>query len=360
MKAAIVSIGTELTDGQILNSNATWISKELKSRGLTVTCHLAVPDDFSLMLQALRYADLGADLLFVTGGLGPTSDDFTRDVIAKWCNRDLVLHEPSWENLKTFFASLGREPHDIQKQQCYFPQDAEILLNRKGTANGFKIQVNQNTVYVLPGPPLEIQAIWQDHISSQLDKMTAQLDPLVTQSWDLLEVSEPDAAIATENTVKSPLASKGYRVHLPYVEVKITYLKSHEKALEAEMTQLDQNLKKYTVSRNGEDIAGHLLTKLQKQNSVHICDTLTQGKLAQRLGMAFFSQQAGRSLSNHPGATEAEVLLEILPAKSGHYQFRISRDGQTDQKTIELTHIRQERQILVALEHALIFWFNNL
>lgn len=360
MKAAIISIGTELTDGQILNSNATWISKELKKRGVSVVSHHTVPDDFSLMMQSLRYADIDANLIFVTGGLGPTSDDFTRDVISKWANKELFFDEISWRKLEAFFAILNRVPHEIQKQQCYFPKGAVILENSKGTANAFCLQVNQNTVYVLPGPPLEIQAVWQDHIAAQLDAMTAHLDPVVTQSWDLLEISEPDAALTTEKVVKSPLITKGYRVHIPYVEVKITYLKSHESVLQPEIEALNSALKDFTVVRNGGDVLKTLLAKISTQSEVTIVDTLTKGKLAQRLGSGFFASSQKRTFCNDHLAKTEGLLLEVHADKENHYKFIATSSQKSDELIINLTHIRKERQIIVALERALIFWSKNL
>lgn len=361
MKAALISIGTEITDGQIINSNATWISQELKKRGITVVSHHAVPDDFSLILQSLRYADMQADLLFVTGGLGPTSDDFTRDVIAKWCGRDLVFDSPSWQRLVDFLASLGREPHDIQKQQCYFPEGATIFENSKGTANAFSLSIHQNLVYVLPGPPVEIQAIWHDHIASQLDHLTANLDPLVTRSWDLLEISEPDAALITEKTITSPLITKGYRVHAPYVEVKLTYLRSQQAAFEKEIQTLDAALKKHTIARNGEDIAQLFLQKISPLPQVKIVDSLTQGQLSRRLGPAFYSQAGERSISNFSLAlAENETRFEIHPEQKHFYKLSITTDAKALENILDLQHVRPERQRLVALEKALVFWMQNL
>ena len=121
MKASILALGTELTTGQIANKNAAWISEKLKSFGVVVSMHLTVPDDRKLILESLHYIEQHADLIFVTGGLGPTSDDFTRDIITEWAEKKMVFDAQSWEQILERFKNRGFTARDIQKQQCYFP-----------------------------------------------------------------------------------------------------------------------------------------------------------------------------------------------------------------------------------------------
>src|SRR4051812_5082741 len=104
MTAAVLGVGTEITSGQILNSNAQWISQKLKGLGVEVLYHHVVPDDRGLILESLKILEK-CDFIFVTGGLGPTTDDFTRDIIAEWAKKDLIYDEKSYERIVERFKS---------------------------------------------------------------------------------------------------------------------------------------------------------------------------------------------------------------------------------------------------------------
>ena len=139
MKVSILSIGTELTTGQIINRNSAWIAAKLKQQGLDSTVHVTVPDETEVILKSLHYCAELTDVLFITGGLGPTSDDFTRDVIAEWTGKKLIFDETSWVYIQEILKNRGVGVKAIQKQQCYFPEGSTILKNNKGTANAFSL-----------------------------------------------------------------------------------------------------------------------------------------------------------------------------------------------------------------------------
>src|SRR6185312_1777937 len=122
MKTSILSIGTELTSGQILNSNAQWIAARLKDFGVLNSLQLTVPDERDQMLRGLEYCAQDIDVIFITGGLGPTTDDFTRLIIAEWSGKKLLWNEESWQHIVQRLSSRGRDIKDIQKQQAYFPE----------------------------------------------------------------------------------------------------------------------------------------------------------------------------------------------------------------------------------------------
>lgn len=291
MKASILAVGTELTTGQITNKNATWISEKLKSLGVLVMMHLTVPDDRKLILESLQYLETNSDLIFVTGGLGPTSDDFTRDIITVWADKKMIFDVDSWEQILERFKSRGFTTRDIQKQQCYFPETARILKNSQGTANGFLLELNKKTqiknAFVLPGPPSEIAAIWKDHIHHWLVENTKDLDKLVTKSWDTLGVGESDVADRIEKVFQEfstlrPVIEIGYRVHLPYVEVKLSFLESATASVTQLLTRIDQTLKEITAAKDFQDIAQILSSKLIDVDFT-IYDYVTSGFLHSRL-----------------------------------------------------------------------------
>ncbi len=283
LTVSVLGIGTELTTGQILNRNSSWISEKLKALGLETRLHLTIPDDRPLILDSLNMCAANSDLIFVTGGLGPTSDDFTRDLIAQWTNQKMVWHEPSWQHIQDRLKPRGIAVKEIQKQQCYFPEHAEIFVNRLGTANGFAVEHQNKQVFVLPGPPKEIEGIWIDHLKARFEDLTKDTDRLITKSWDTIGLPESEVAEAAEAALRNCDYEKGYRVHLPYVEFKLTYNKS--KALEAKkwIAKIEDSLGANTVLRDGEEIALKLCESLQNFSKVLIIDEIPGSFLMQRM-----------------------------------------------------------------------------
>jgi molybdenum cofactor synthesis domain-containing protein len=290
MKASILAIGTELTTGQIINKNAATLSEKLKKFGVTTVVHLTVPDDRQRILDSLIYLESQSDLFFITGGLGPTSDDFTRELVAEWAQKKLKYDEGSWQHIVERLSTRGFPVRDIQKQQCYFPEGSQILTNSEGTANGFHLKLQKNSefknIFVLPGPPREIDAIWNSHITTWLNTNTQNLDLIITKSWDTLGVGESDVALTVEDLLKNRPSDLyceiGYRVHLPYVEVKFSFLKSQQTVWEKWIQQLDQGLQNITITRDFEDVALKVIEKI-KTSDFTFYDFVTNGYLHNRL-----------------------------------------------------------------------------
>ncbi len=291
MKASILAIGTELTTGQILNSNAQNLSHKLKSLSVTVAAYLTVPDDKLIIMNSLRFLQSQlsgeGDLLFVTGGLGPTSDDLTRDVLADWSSLAMKFDQASWDSVVERLSARGFKVREMQRQQCYFPENSEILFNSEGTANAFKFNVNNITVYVLPGPPREIEAIWKDHVVDELIEKTKNLDKLITKAWDTIGIGESEVAFTVEEVLKdrpSKLRSLeiGYRVHLPYVEVKLNYLSTDAELMATWLKKVDAVLKNVTVARDFADAAFLCGQKIQGVDFTFY-DFVSEGYLHSRL-----------------------------------------------------------------------------
>lgn len=226
-RAGILGIGTELTHGQILNRNGQWLSDVLIKKGIRTNFHLVVPDDKTLMLEALHFAKTHCGLAVVTGGLGPTSDDFTRDIVAEFFGLALEWNETAWQHIVTRIRARGREPKDIQKQQAYIPETAKLLMNPAGTACGFFVQKDGLDVFVLPGPPKEIEAIWPEIDQWLSDKVT-HIDPWLTKIWLMKDALESEIALLTEEALQGSGLERGYRATIPDVEVKVIYQKSKE------------------------------------------------------------------------------------------------------------------------------------
>lgn len=298
MKASILAVGTELTIGQIVNKNASWISAQLKNYGVQVVMHLTVPDDRKLILEALKWVENQSELIFVTGGLGPTSDDFTRDLIGQWTQKEMVFNESAWQHILDRLSPRGYTVRDIQKQQCYFPQGAEVLKNVEGTANGFFMKSEkvsgEKKIFVLPGPPREIESIWKDHIASWMREHTQNLPKQITRAWDTMGMGESDVADLVESTLKgrpnSDTFEIGYRVHLPYVEVKLSFLETEAAKFAPFVAAVDAALKKITITTDFTDLAAAISDRIKKFDFTFY-DYVTGGYLQNRLS---------GFLKNHP------------------------------------------------------------
>lgn len=368
MKAAILAVGTELTDGTIANSNAAWISKKLKNKGIVTNTHLVVPDDRPLILQGLRDISRDSNLLFVTGGLGPTSDDFTRELIAEWVGKPLVYDSATWDYISERLTSRGYAVKENQKQQCYFPQGAKILNNRNGTAHGFSLQTEDKNIFVLPGPPNEIAAIWEDFIETWLEEQTKNSDAYITRLWDTLGVGESDIATITEDVFKGTNFLLGYRVHLPYVEVKVSYWKSEETNASAKIQELDAALKEYTITRDGRDIAQALLQKLEGVEKFSVCDEVTGAYLLERVTPLLKKsikkmtwEFSTNSAFTHLKDFEASLLISQL--ENNQYELTLKQYDRVEKIQIstpfKTENMLSRRQQYVA-ELSLIKWYEFL
>lgn len=365
MKVSVLGIGTELTDGQIINRNAPWISQRLKAFGVPTCLHLVVPDERRLMRKGLELCAEEADVIFVTGGLGPTSDDFTRDIVADWMGKPLQFHQSSWDHLNERLTSRGYAVREIQRQQCYFPEGAEVLFNPEGTANAFKAQAFGKTVFVLPGPPKEIEAVWKKSIAAWIQSNTQHLDPVVTRIWETLGKGESEIASIAEEALKGADLEKGYRVHLPYVEVKLTFKKSEEAKNQKWVEALTEALREHTVLRDGEDIATTFAAKLSDIRTVKIVDSFSGSFLWQRLMVPLrsFMEQKSFIFASEDRGTTADLELGLFPLdpyraevvlKSADLNLR--EEIQSPYKTENM----QDRAKQFLAERALIFWAKNL
>ncbi len=361
MKASILAIGTELTAGQILNRNATTLSSQLKALGIEVVSHLTVPDDHDLILEALNFTELRSDLLFITGGLGPTSDDFTRDVVAQWAGLKMNFDEESWAHIQERITSRGFTVREMQKQQCYFPEGSWILFNGQGTAHGFAFRKSTKIVYVLPGPPREIEAIWQDHILHELKKITEGLNKLVTKVWDTLGTGESEVAFFVETALGGPRSEIGYRVHHPYVEVKISYFESDQEKFLPLVQKIEAALADITITRDFSDVAATAVKKIEKTDFTFY-DFVTKGFLHSRVS-PFLKTVPYWSFKQSPAAPPVDVFeneenfLALLPFDDDRCILLIARNGIRHQATLEApvkAALMSERKLQIFAEKALI------
>ena len=171
-RVEVLSIGTELLMGQIANTNAQYISKRMPELGMGVFYHSVVGDNPLRLKECLRIALERSDIIITTGGLGPTQDDLTKSTIAEYFGLKMVLHKPSEERIKEYFAKSNRMMSSNNLQQAYFPENAIVLQNDWGTAPACIINVSDKIIIMLPGPPSELQPIFQYRVLPELKRIS--------------------------------------------------------------------------------------------------------------------------------------------------------------------------------------------
>jgi len=164
MIVEVIAVGTELLYGQTVNTNAALIGTRLADAGLEHQHSSVVGDNLDRMEDAIRLAMTRADALIITGGLGPTQDDFTREAIAAATGRELRFSEEYADRLRRWWASRGREMPESNLQQAEYPAGAELLENPKGTAPAIRMESKGTLIYAIPGVPAEVEALLDLHV----------------------------------------------------------------------------------------------------------------------------------------------------------------------------------------------------
>ncbi|QSX08611.1 competence/damage-inducible protein A [Alkalibacter rhizosphaerae] len=162
MRGEIINVGTEILIGDILNSNAQYISRELSRIGISIYYHTTVGDNPTRLQQVLQQAKERSDLVVLTGGLGPTQDDLTKESVAELFGLDMILHEESKVKIQGFFQRISAEMTQNNLKQAYMPEGARIIPNDNGTAPGILLEKDNKIFILLPGPPRELIPMFRD------------------------------------------------------------------------------------------------------------------------------------------------------------------------------------------------------
>jgi nicotinamide-nucleotide amidase len=171
--AELLTIGDEILYGQIVDTNSQWMSVELANAGIKVIRKTTVGDVENEILTALSEAESRADIILITGGLGPTSDDLTKPCLAKYFNCELRMHEEALAEVTAFFKSRGRELTEVNRQQAALPTCCEKITNKMGTAPGMWFERNSKVFVSMPGVPHEMKRMMTDIVLPKLKRTFA-------------------------------------------------------------------------------------------------------------------------------------------------------------------------------------------
>lgn len=360
--AAILAIGDEVTSGQIVNTNAVWIARELEGMGLRVLHHAAVPDDPPLILQSIQEATEKADVTVTTGGLGPTSDDLTTESVARWAGTKLALNATSWKKLEDRFRAVDLEVLPVQRKVCTFPESARIYRNDEGSADGFSVERNGRLLVVLPGPPNEGKSVWANGAKNEIQSRFPEMRPVTPLTWSCIGLPESQIADRVERALQGCEVRIGYRLHYPYVEVKVW---PSTTAASDWQTRLLGAISEWIVSPDGEDLLDLWLRQVRRFPEIQIIDTLTDGQIIERIsskqssiGMPILHCQIGGTPVLMTDTLPAFAIL-MNHSEAGSARIEIHVSGKTLSHTLSVPKLFQrvrDRHRKYVTEMALKIW----
>ncbi|WP_426446971.1 competence/damage-inducible protein A [Paenibacillus sp. S-38] len=190
MKAEIIAVGTELLMGQIVNTNAQYISRGLADIGVGVYYQTVVGDNTDRIKETLAIAKSRADLIICTGGLGPTQDDLTKDVLAEVLGRKLVIHQPSYDYMEGMFRSRGITMVESNIRQAYMLEGTDPLANETGLAVGNAVTQDGTHYILLPGPPKEMKPMFDNQVVPWLTAKLGSVQPLFSTMMKFAGIGE--------------------------------------------------------------------------------------------------------------------------------------------------------------------------
>ncbi len=183
MNAIIISIGDELTSGQTIDSNSAYLARELAAVGIATVQHITIGDDRAAIARAITEAAASASIVIVTGGLGPTEDDLTRQALADAMGVELQCDAAVLAEIEAFFKARSRPMAPSNRIQAMVPRGAQVLTNKVGTACGLAAQIASASVFIMPGVPFEMQWMYTNHIAPRLPQGQGAIIPRVVHTF---------------------------------------------------------------------------------------------------------------------------------------------------------------------------------
>lgn len=194
MVVEIITTGTELLLGDILNTNVQYLSRQLNNRGFDVLYHTTVGDNYQRMKQVLEHAMQRADIIITSGGLGPTRGDITKEVVREVCHRESYLDEESWQRIQDFFATRKRSYTPNNINQAMLPIGCKVLRNEVGTAPGVWLEENGKIFVLLPGPPFELVDMCEKQLFPMLEQHFGANGIILSRVLHLRNIGESSLA----------------------------------------------------------------------------------------------------------------------------------------------------------------------
>lgn len=284
-KASIISIGNEILSGYIVDTNAAYLESKLLSINIPVVSSYAVPDCIDSIIRALRLSFEDADIILVTGGLGPTDDDLTRHAIAKFLGVELKLDSALLEKIRNYFMSRGIEMPVKNEIQAHIPKGAEILENDIGTAAGIEATKNGRLIFAMPGVPSEMKKMFEDSVWMRMQDVSIDQTIFVRK---LKCFGEGESAVAQKlgdmmARERNPLINitVSYGIITLYIVSKAQGIESAKMLAEKDEKQIRGLLGKVVYGVEEQTLAEVVGEKLAEKNkTLAIAESCTGGLVA--------------------------------------------------------------------------------
>jgi len=290
--AEIISIGSELLLGQIVDTNATWMAQRLTEIGVNLYRKSVVGDNKSRMFDVINQALDRSDIVICGGGLGPTQDDITRQVIADVTNRKLILDKDLLHTIDTMFRSRGFLMTKNNERQAYIPDGSVKIHNPNGTAPSFAVEDPRGVIFALPGVPFELKWLFTNEVTPYLKQKFTLSDVINYKILKVAELGESNVDhLIGDLIANSSNPTVGVLAHPGQVDVRITAKAGSVKEANILIAPIEKEIRSLlgkhifaTDDETMETILGNLITK----NNITICsyEDVTQGMLCDRLKQA--------------------------------------------------------------------------
>ena len=287
MRAEIITVGTEILLGDIVNTNSQFLAKELANLGVEVYYQGTVGDNEDRLLESLEESLNRSDMVITTGGLGPTKDDLTKETAAKLFNQELVFHEESWCEIEAYFNKLEKVPTENNKKQAYFPKEAIVLKNNNGTAPGAILKKDNKTIIVLPGPPREMKPMFEESVKPYLQYLTD--DILVSKTLRFYGIGES----SLENAIIDIINEQSNPTVAPYAKDTEVTLRITAKAISEEVAmdlinpvidKIEDRVGQYIYSQGESTLEDTVAEMLVNKNlTISVAESCTGGMVSSNL-----------------------------------------------------------------------------
>ncbi|MCI8348025.1 MAG: competence/damage-inducible protein A [Firmicutes bacterium] len=320
MKTALLTVGTEILFGQIVNTNAAFLSQELNNLGYDVMYHYSVGDNPKRLEDLIHFAFHDCDMVITTGGLGPTQDDLTKEVIAKAMGDEIVQNEQCLKDLLGKYEEMGRHMSENNLKQANMPSKAIPLPNDQGTAPGFWLEKDGKIIIAMPGPPREMTNMFKKQVKPRLEKMQdSVIYYKILRAFDLGESKMETVLLPLINGQTDPTIAtyaKEGECSLRIASKRATLEEAKEAVSHMEAKVLDI-IGNFVYSCNDEeliDVVGKML--IEKNISVSCAESCTGGLFAGALtdipGISSIFDRGIVTYSNRAKIEELGVKAETL------------------------------------------------
>jgi nicotinamide-nucleotide amidase len=318
MRAEIVTTGTELLLGQIDDTNATYLARQLRDLGIDIFFRSTVGDNQARIAQVLDLALARADLVITTGGLGPTVDDVTREAVADATHRPLVLYPDLLAQIEAFFARFGSKMSENNRRQAFLPQDCIPVENPVGTAPAFIVEDERGTIITLPGVPSEMRYLMKHTIIPYLQQRLGRQEVLITRVLRTVAVGESRVDQALSDLEVSSNPTVGLSAHPGQTDVRIVAKAPTQAEAEALVAEFEATVRERlgaAIYATGDATLEAVIAELleQKGATLAVAETMTNGDLTRRLSVH------PQVFCGSAVAADGKALARLLSLPEGDY-----------------------------------------